>query len=62
MYQKSGTNMRNDAANVTFNIRALSRISVQIFQHTHGHFFTLKPTKTTIFDLHQFAHLPPAKS
>ena len=59
MYQKSGgKNAKNEAVAKSPNLCALSRISVQVFEYTHGLQFTCKPTTTLLLNAFQFAHLP----
>ena len=61
MYQKSGgKNAKNEAVTKSSNLSscALSRISVQVFEYTHGLQFTCKPTTTLLLNAFQFAHLP----
>jgi len=42
----------------TSSITALSKLVVQLFEHSHGHQFSFKPTTTAILNVFQFAILP----
>ena len=59
MYQKTGRkNAKNEAVAISSNLCALSRISVQVFEYSHGIQFTCKPTTTLPLNAFQFSHLP----
>ncbi|PPQ76654.1 hypothetical protein CVT25_015703 [Psilocybe cyanescens] len=60
LYEKpGGKNAKNHAVSTTGNICGLSRVSVQVFEYSHGRQFTSKPTASISLNVHQFLHLPP---
>jgi hypothetical protein len=61
MYQKtSAKNGRHEPADITSNIAALSRIVLQVFEHSgHGNQFRSIPEMTALLQLHQHVLLPP---
>ncbi|CAK5270401.1 unnamed protein product [Mycena citricolor] len=50
---------KHDAVTDSSNISALSKISVQLFEHIHGSHFRAIPAATAVLQTSQFAHLPP---
>ena len=61
MYQKTtAKNGRHEPADVTSNIAALSKIVLQVFEHSgHGAQFRSIPEVTALLQLHQYVLLPP---
>jgi len=61
MYQKTtAKNGRHEPADVTSNITALSKIILQVFEHSsHGAQFHSIPEVTALLQLHQYVLLPP---
>ncbi len=61
MYSKTaGKNSRHEPVDVTTNISALSKIVVQVFEHTHINHFTSIPSTTALLQAHQYSMLPPS--
>lgn len=59
MYSKTGgKNAKNEWVSVTSNISALSKVAIQVFEHSHGRQFSSRPTKTASLNVAQFALLP----
>ena len=60
MYQKpTAKNGRHEPADVTSNIAALSRIVLQVFEHSgHGSQFRSIPEATALLQVHQHVLLP----
>ena len=60
MYQKTtAKNGRHEPADVTSNIAALSRIVLQVFEHSsHGNQFRSIPEATALLQVHQYVLLP----
>jgi hypothetical protein len=61
MYQKTtAKNGRHEPADITSNIAALSKIILQVFEHSgHGAQFRSIPEVTALLKLHQYVLLPP---
>ena len=61
MYQKTAAkNGQHEPADVTSNIAALSRIVLQVFEHSgHGNQFRSIPEVTALLQVHQHVLLPP---
>jgi hypothetical protein len=45
---------------VTSNINATSKVSVQLFEHSHGRNFSALPTATAVLNAQRYAHLVPS--
>src|SRR6266567_7375526 len=61
MYQKTSVkNGRHEPADVTSNVSALSRITVQVFEHTHSHHFRSITEATALLQVKQHALIPPS--
>ncbi|KAK6984121.1 hypothetical protein R3P38DRAFT_2472408, partial [Favolaschia claudopus] len=60
MYSKGGGKYgKHEPVTESSNISALSKISVQVYEHGHGAQFRAIPTATAVVQTKQFAHIQP---
>ena len=61
MYSRGGgKNGKNEWVSTTSSITALSKVVVQIFEHSHGRQFSSKQTTTAVLNVFQFGIIPPS--
>lgn len=61
MYSKTaGKNSKHEPADTSTNICALSKIVIQVYEHTHGRHFTSIPSATALLQVYQHVMLPPS--